>query len=141
MKLTLRNIERQDPGRISDQDYQLIEGWWSRRGITPPAQPLLPGMGVIVMAGNAPVACCFMYLDATGSGVCQLAWPATALAIGPVRAKKALVYAMQFLIMEARRMDYWCVTTMVHSAGFVPLFEDLGFTQEKPAIPMILPLL
>ena len=76
MRLTLRQIELEE-GRISAADYETIAPWWAARGFTAPARILLPGLGVMIMQGDTPVACAFMYLDASGSGVCQLAWPAT----------------------------------------------------------------
>lgn len=72
----IRTIQLADDGRIAWTDYAAISAFWLERGGTPPPRVRLPGVGVIYERCCQPLACAFLYVDSTGSGVGVVAWVA-----------------------------------------------------------------
>ena len=115
-------------GRVDPGEYAMLEPWWKARGGFPPKREMLPGLGAIGLADGVPAAAAFMYLDAAGSGVAQLAWLAMAPDAGKRAAVRSLRAAAGFLLGEARRMNYWLVSATFHHPSLVRfLGKSLGF--------------
>lgn len=125
--ITIHTLPRDADGRIAQAAYDMVAPWWTARGTAAPLREILPGMGVLVMDGEIPVAVSFMYLDATGSGLAWLAWPATLPGCRPRLATYALKTAEDFLTGEARRLAYWIVFTTTHHHGMLTLLEAQGY--------------
>lgn len=125
--MSLRPIVHDASGRVDPAEYAMIVPWWQARDGAPPAREMLPGMGVIVNSEGEPTACGFMYLDATGSGVAQLAWLATRPGCSGKVSRKCLDVAVDFLTEEARRMNYWMVSATYHTPSLVRLLGRVGF--------------
>ena len=71
--ISIRSIELADDGRVSPAEFSLVSPWWEARGGESPTREMLPGCGAVAEWNGQPIACAFMYLDATGSGVAWLA--------------------------------------------------------------------
>jgi hypothetical protein len=84
-------------------------------------------MGAVAAHDGEPVAVCFMYLDATGSGVAWLAWLATRPRAGKVLAGQAINHLVGFLLGEAKRLNYWLVSAVYHHRSVVTMLRGMGF--------------
>jgi hypothetical protein len=117
----IRLIEK-SMGRISDDDYALICSFWKGRG-SPPPRNLLPTLGVLV----DEMACGFLYLDATGSGVAVMAWTATDPAAPHIERGHAMLEVIGFLEKEATALGYHTVMTTHCHPSFIRLFTRRGY--------------
>lgn len=126
--MTLRpfDLDPQVP-RITAEDYALISPWWTARGGNPPPHTILPGCGMLATHDDQPVACAFMYLDATGSGVAWLSWLATNPAAHRITAGKALVHCIRFLIHHARSLNYWLISATYNTPSLIRHLIRQGF--------------
>lgn len=118
----IRVIQKADDGRISDEDYQMISGFWEGRG-SPPARNLLPTLGV--MADD--MACGFLYMDASGSGVAVMAWTATDPKAPHIERGRAMVEVIDFLEHEAAALGYHSVMATHNTPSFIRLFTRRGY--------------
>lgn len=107
--MNIRAIKKADDGRIDPDDYQIVSEWWEARNAAVPPRNLLPTLGIILEIDTAPAACGFLYLDATGSGIAQLGWTATAPDLSPRRALRYLEEVITFLENEAKAQGYWLI--------------------------------
>lgn len=118
----IRLIHKSEDGRISPEDYALICGFWKGRGV-PPQRPLLPTLGVLV----DDMACGFLYLDATGSGVAVMAWTATDPAAPHIERGHAMLQAIGFLEEEAKALGYHTVMATHSHPSFIRVFTRRGY--------------
>lgn len=113
--MTLRTIQIDlTDGRIAPADYAVIASWWTQREGNPPARAILPTLGVIASFDGQPVATCFAYLDATGSGVAILAWHITNPQANPFHAGRGLDHCRDFLEQHCAALNYhtaWTTTS------------------------------
>lgn len=122
-------------------DYDTVSPWWTARGGEAPSREMLPTVGGIASCNGQPIACAFMYLDGTGSGVAWLAWMATCPATSAHRVGRALRHLMDFLTAEARRMNYWLVNATFHHPTLVSILKRLGFqTADVGMVQLFKPL-
>jgi hypothetical protein len=124
---TVRPIARDSDGRVSRADFDWVYPWWEARGGESPTREMLPGCGAIAEWNGEPVACAFLYLDATGSGVAWLAWVATKPGTPGKRVVRAFRALFQFLTDFARSMNYWLVNATYHHPSLVSLLKGQGF--------------
>lgn len=128
---TIRHI-RIDPtdGRIAQEDYLAIAAWWPAHGADmPPPRLILPTCGAIATdSTEKPIACSFLYLDATGSGAAWLAWTATAPHTPPRLAYHALTSLITFLTDHARSLNYWVIGATFAPRGLIRLCQSVGFS-------------
>ena len=125
--ISIRSIELADDGRVSPADFSLVSPWWEARGGESPTREMLPGCGAVAEWNGQPIACAFMYLDATGSGVAWLAWLASRPGTSAHRVGRAFRHLFSFLTDEARRMNYWMVNATYHHPSLISLLKRLGF--------------
>lgn len=118
----IRLISKAEDGRISFEDYALICGFWKGRG-TPPQRNLLPTLGVII----DEMACGFLYLDGTGSGVAVMAWTATDPTASVIERGHALLKVVEFLEIEALELGYHAIMTSHNTASFQRAFHRRGY--------------
>lgn len=118
----IRMVEKAEDGRIHAEDYRLICSFWEGRG-SPPPRALLPGLGVIADG----LACGFLYLDATGSGVAVMAWTATNPR-SPLWARgMAMSRVISFLEREARALGYGALMCSHAHPSFIRYFQRRGY--------------
>lgn len=120
----IRLIDKGEDGRISADDYALICRFWKGRG-TPPPRQILPTLGVVV----GEIACGFLYLDATGSGVAAMGWQATDPAASAYRAGVAMMRVVDFLEREAAALDYHTVQVTNAHPSFIKFLKRRGYGQ------------
>lgn len=125
--LSVRPIEMADDKRISHTDFALVEPWWTDRGGEAPTREMLPGCGAICERNGQPIACAFMYLDGTGSGVAWLAWLASRPGTNGNHVHRAFKHLFEFLLNFAREMNYWLVNATYHHPGLISLLKREGF--------------
>ena len=125
--LSLRPITLATDGRISPADYELVSPWWQARGGDAPSREMLPTLGAVASHDGCPLACAFMYLDATGSGVAWLAWVATCPCSNKHRVGRALSNVVKFLVEHAKELNYWLITATYHHPSLVSLLKQVGF--------------
>lgn len=119
----IRLIEKDaEDGRISQADYDLICGFWVGRG-SPPPRNILPTLGVIA----DEMACGFLYLDASGSGVAVMAWTATNPSAAVLARGRAMIYVLDFLESEAGSLGYHTVMSTHQHLSFHRLFKRRGY--------------
>lgn len=118
----IRLIDKAADGRISADDYDLICGFWRGRGV-PPQRNLLPTLGVIA----DEMACGFLYLDATGSGVAVMAWTATDPKAPHIERGRAMIEIIDFLEREAAALAYHTVMATHSHPSFCRLFTRRGY--------------
>ena len=124
---TVRPIARECDGRVSRQEFSLVSPWWEARGGESPTREMLPGCGAVAEWNGQPMACAFMYLDATGSGVAWLAWLASKPGSPGKRVARAFKHLFEFLTNFAREMNYWLVNATYHHPSLVSLLKRQGF--------------
>ncbi len=118
-----------DTGRITAADYEAVSPWWIGHGAAAaPPLAILPTAGAIAEDpdGN-PIACSFLYLDATGSGAAWLSWTATAPGTPGRLSMAALSSLFTFLADHARSLNYWVIGATFAPPGLVRLCQSLGF--------------
>lgn len=113
--------------RITPEDFHTISPWWVARGGKSPAREELPTLGVLAIHHGQPLACCFAYLDATGSGVSQLAWMATNPSASIITRGNALHIALDFLIPHIRDLGYWLINATYHHPSIARALRAEGF--------------
>ena len=118
----MRLIDKAEDGRISEADYSLICEFWEGRGV-PPQRALLPTLGVIL----DDMACGFLYLDATGSGVAVMAWTATHPGAPVVERARALIWVIAFLENEAKALGYGAIMCSHCHPSFIKHFKRSGY--------------
>jgi|GEM_PF-2135568 len=118
----IRTITREPDGRISLDDYARICGFWQGRG-SPPPRNVLPTLGVL----GDDMACGFLYLDATGSGVAVMAWTATDPTASAIARGHAMLDVIEFLENEAAALNYHTVMCTHCHASFIRLFTRRGY--------------
>ena len=124
----IRKIHIGEDKRITLEDYELLRPWWEQRGGAAPPREILPTLGIIKETSDGtPLACGFLYLDATGSGVAWLSWMATNPEQSAQVAGRALLGALRFLEAEAKALDYWVATATLADPGFVSLMNRRGY--------------
>ena len=116
-----------EDARISHADFQTVSPWWKARGGESPSREMLPTLGVIASHHGQPLACCFAYLDATGSGVSQLAWMATNPAYAAIQRGRALNYLLDFLVPHIRELGYWLINATYHHPSIARKLRAHGF--------------
>jgi len=124
---TVRPIARDCDGRVSHAEFSLFSPWWEARGGESPTREMLPGCGAIAEWNGEPIACAFMYLDATGSGVAWLAWLASKPGTSAHRVARAFKHLFEFLGKFARESNYWLVNATYHHPSLVSLLKRMGF--------------
>lgn len=125
--ISIRPIEISPDGRVSHHEFLMVSPWWEARGGDSPTREMLPSCGAVAEWNGDPIACAFMYLDATGSGVAWLAWLASKPATSAHRVARAFRHLFDFLTGEARRMNYWLVNATYHHPSLISLLKRLGF--------------
>lgn len=118
----IRLIDKATDGRISAADYARVCSFWDGRG-TPPQRALLPGLGVIY----ADMACGFLYLDGSGSGVAVMAWTATDPAAPVLARGRAMLAVIDFLEAEALALGYHAMMCTHAAPSFIRLFQRRGY--------------
>lgn len=136
MSFSVRPIARSADGRVCPAEFSRFSQWVQARGGESPSREMLPGCGAVVEHHGQPLACAFLYLDATGSGVAWLAWLATCPATSPHRNGRALRHLIAYLTGLAKSLDYWLVCATYHHPGLLKLLKrqdfsvgDTGMTQ------------
>lgn len=125
--LTLAPIPTDPDGKVARATYAEIFPWWTDRGGEAPTRETLPTCGVIVSDRARPIACAFLYLDATGSGVAWLAWLATRPGASAHRAGRAIHHALRFLAAHARSLNYWQMFASYHHPSLISTLKRHGF--------------
>jgi len=125
--LAIRPVELDSNGRVSLTDFRVLSPWWEARGGGPPSREMLPSCGAIAEKNGEPVACAFLYLDATGSGVAWLSWLATRPATSAHLTGRALFRILDFLKIHARSLNYWLITASYHHPSLISMLKRLGF--------------
>jgi hypothetical protein len=118
----IRLIEKSWDGRICAEDYALISSFWEGRG-TPPQRNLLPTLGVII----DEMACGFLYLDGTGSGVAVMAWTATDPKASIAERGHAMQKVIEFLEIEAAELGYHAMMSSHSHPSFIRVFKRRGY--------------
>jgi hypothetical protein len=124
----IREIKKAADGRIDSADYATIAGFWTARGGTPPPRQRLPTVGVLFAHCGKPLACAFLYCDATGSGVGVVAWVASNPKSSPRVAKLAVEHCIDAVERIAAAMglvDLLC--TQVMDSGMHRLLVKHGY--------------
>lgn len=116
-----------DDDRITDQDFATLSPWWETRGGQSPSRVMLPALGVIASHHGQPLACCFAYLDGTGSGVAQLAWMSTNPLYAAIQRGRALTHCLDFLIPHIQDLGYWLINTTYHHPSIIRRLKARGF--------------
>lgn len=124
---TVRPIARDPDGRVCPTEFCIVSPWWQARGGESPTREMLPGCGAMCEFNGDPLACAFMYLDATGSGVAWLAWLASKPGSSAHRVSRAFKHLFEFLTNFAREMNYWLVNATYHHPSLVSLLKRQGF--------------
>ena len=127
MSFSVRPIERSADGRVCPSEFSGFSPWWQARGGDSPTREMLPGCGAVCEHNGKPIACAFLYLDATGSGVAWLAWLATCPATNIHRTARALRHLISYLTGFAKSMDYWLVCATYHHPGLLKMLKRLEF--------------
>jgi len=127
MSFSVRPIGRDNDGRVCPRDFSLVVPWWQARGGDSPTREMLPGCGALCEHNGIPIACAFLYLDATGSGVAWLAWLATCPAANAHRAGRAVRHLLCYLSGFAKSMNYWLLHATYHHPSLVSLLKRTGF--------------
>ena len=125
--LSIRPVVLGCDGRVSPADFGIVAPWWEARGGETPTREMLPGCGAIAEHHGHPIACAFMYLDATGSGVAWLAWLATKPQIPARAAAGAIRLLVDFLKHHAKSLNYWLICASYHQPSLIRTFRKLGF--------------
>jgi hypothetical protein len=121
-------------GRIDPGQYATLKNWWLARAGQAPPRPVLPTLGVISSHHDTPMAACFAYLDATGSGIAILAWHITDPAAHPRHAGRALKHAIRFLEDECARLNYWLAWTATSSPSLASYLAFTGYHKAEQNI-------
>ncbi len=125
--ISIRPVVLGCDGRVSPEDHGLVSPWWEARGGVPPTRDMLPGCGALAFLRTRPMACAFMYLDATGSGVAWLSWLASNPR-APVRAAgSAIGILIDFLLRHARSLNYWLVNATYCQPSLIRHLKRGGF--------------
>jgi hypothetical protein len=130
----LRTIEIAEDGRISENDYSVIEKWWKARASEAPPRNILPTLGVIASHEDTPLAAAFAYLDATGSGVALLAWMITDPDAHTQRVGRALKKSIDFLHLECARLNYWLAWSTIANPSLVSYLEHDGYQSAESGL-------
>lgn len=125
--LSVRPIQSSADKRISPEDYALVSPWWEARGGEAPTREMLPCCGAICERNGQPIACAFMYLDATGSGVAWLSWLASRPGTSGHHVARAFKHLLEYLTRFAREMNYWLVNATYHHPSLISLCKREGF--------------
>jgi hypothetical protein len=138
----IREIHRSADGRISAEDYAAISAFWTARGGTAPPRHRLPTVGVIFERCGVALACAFLYLDSTGSGVGVVAWVGSSPAAAPRLTKAALEHCLDAVEALGRALgcaDLLC--TQVMDSGMHRLLVRHGYgTGETGLCHLLKPL-
>lgn len=99
------------------EDYPTLAHWWQRRGGVLMPEARLAKIGRVAERDGALLACGFLYLDATGSGMAWPAWLGTNPNARPITAGRALRHVLRCLEQIAEALDYGCaVQTLAGSS-------------------------
>lgn len=127
--MTVRHIalDPQDR-RITAADFAIVAGFYQARGATGPTRHMLPACGFIAeSADRRPLACAFLYLDATGSGVANLAWVASDPA-APIMARgRAVKACLHTCLAVARRLNYWLIMGSFNTPSLIRTLRAHGW--------------
>lgn len=136
MSFSVRPIERSADGRVCPAEFFRFSQWVQARGGEAPTREMLPGCGAVAEHNGKPIACAFLYLDATGSGVAWLAWLATCPETSLHRTGRALRHLISYLTGLAKSLNYWMIHATYHHPGLLKLLKrqdfhvgDTGMTQ------------
>lgn len=129
MSLQLRNPEFDQDGRLQPAIYESICGWWSDRDGHAPTREMLGQCGIIIDLDGEPIACAWMYLDGTGSGVAWMAWLATKPGANGNKAARAVRMAIDFLCEHAKSLNYWCVQCAYNNPSIIKMLKSADFRQ------------
>ena len=127
MQIRPFNLDPTD-GRISPTDYAILAPWWEARGGQAPGRSMFPTLGFIATEHNVPLATASAYLDATGSGVAQIAYAATNPELCTILRARALMAILDFLIPHIRTLGYWLVNASYHHPDILRLLKRRHFT-------------
>lgn len=127
MSFSVRPVARDAAGRVCPVEFGRFSPWWQARGGDAPTREMLPGCGAVAEHNGTPIACAFLYLDATGSGVAWLAWLATCPGSNAHRAGRAVRHLIAFLGEHARSLHYWLLHATYHHPSLVKLLKRLEF--------------
>lgn len=101
----------------------MLQQWWNGHGWPAVPEAALPRLFVIyedTAAGG-------LYMSNCGAGVAMLEWLVTNPESAPLKAARALKRVVEFLLVEARRMDYGMVLTTCRQPSLSRLLERSGF--------------
>lgn len=118
-------------GRITPTDYEIISPWWKARGGQAPGRGMLPTLGFIAVEHDTPIATASAYLDATGSGVAQLAYAATNPAVSTILRARGLLAILDFLIPHIHSLGYWLVNASFHHPDILRILRRRNFASAE----------
>lgn len=135
--LTLSPTKRDDLGNLDPEQYAIISQWWVDRGTVPPPREMMPGAGMLALSDGEPIACGFLYMDFTGSGVGVLAW----LGISPRITSRDGVDALRILedalSAYAKDLGCWVLGATYHSPGIINLLQSAGFEPVRSGLTQL----
>lgn len=119
-------METDTPYRIvTGDDYPMLSSWWNGHGWPAVPQRILPPLGVIYK----DTAAGWLYMDNGGTGVAMMEWLVANPKAKPLEAAKAIQKVVEFLKLEAKRMDYPIILTTCRQPSLSKLLGRLGFQQ------------
>lgn len=128
MHLRPFNLDPAD-GRITREDHAIITPWWEARGGQAPGRCMFPTLGFIASGRcKTPLATASAYLDATGSGVAQIAYAATNPEASKILRARALIAILDFLIPHIHSLGYWLINASFHHPDILRLLKRRRFT-------------
>lgn len=116
--------------RIYDpaKDAGMIAQWCKEHGYAGIPNAILPKLGVVVQADGEDVAALWLYMD-NSCGVAFAEHPITRGGLKPRLAKAALIFAMNFLKLEARACGYHTIIIRTLPA-LARWAKDAGFVKD-----------
>lgn len=124
----------------ADKDHPMIAEWSTHHNYAGVCAAILPRLGVVVQADGEDVAAVWLYMD-NSCGVCFAEHPITKGGLSMRLAKASLIFAINFLKLEARSCGYhtMIIRTLPPLARWA---KDAGFVKdgERQLVPMICPL-
>lgn len=112
------------------EDHPTIAWWWEVRDFAAIPVKMLPPDGVVVCEDGRPVAACFLYLGDTHGGKAGWAeWMVTMPGLSPKKALAALEFALNEIILSAKRKGAVFLFTSLRNRGLGKLYQRAGFVE------------
>lgn len=118
---------------VTAGDYPTLKQWWRGHGWEPVPQRMLPPLGVI---GDAAAG--WLYMDNGGTGIAMMEWLVTNPKASALVAARALMRVVEFLKLEASRLDYHIILTTCRQPTLARMLNRAGFqTTDREMIHLI----